>query len=553
MVSFNFEFNTNKSANQSPTPQFTSTQTLSPTRTDQFDLAPLDSLIASGPSSRPDSPATPPPTPLSASQLPSTDLETSELMLELTRAKLERAAQGQLAGRRAAGLRELVLLSNAFVGALAPDWTRREREREIAAQRKMEEEKWLDGILEEMSVEDEDDEEEAYVEISYVDEREAHDSGYLDHDHNQLDGQRSRVKQSTSSLNPIPETSDVLDNLDSIEKDDDPGRDKVQGEVHDQMVTQPDSISHTPGPSKSPPIPVPTSPTRTSANLYSLDDCCASETPPSDPPPLTPDCSPRDQPSELLGSSLDSFELPDHIGLDRLDWLHHNGHKRQGLFSVQPSAASVSDGSGLPKLELDTTPHDSLALGPFSRASSQEEDDDFADRMLGTSLVPRSATASPSPQWVAPPPSRSLSLPPLNRIKTETQTPHPIPSFQSGIVTLWDCVDFGKHAPPIPYFTPSAAGQDRARSLPSSPERGRGKIEPSHAQWQGQRSVHGRVGNTHEEEVEMAVRTLPEFPPPVVLGEEDRMGRSPWRARSMSPEVAARRGWASLSQSLGSE
>jgi len=525
MVSFSFDFN-NKDPITNPPTQ--STTTLISTSTN-FQLDPIHTDLPpappSRPDSRPDSPATPPPTPLSASQLLQTELESSQLMLELTRAKLERAAQGQLTGRRAAGLRELVLLSNAFVGALTPDWNRREHDRQVAEQRKLEEERWLDGILEEMSVEDEDDEDEAYVEISYVDEREAHDSGYLDHE----DDARA-LKASTSALEAVNEDGDLRSSLDSIEYDYRDGRE----EVDPTRLGQDPVVTHPPGPSKSPPIPVPPSPTRPNPIIHSSCDDCASASPPQDPPPLTPDCSPRDEPSELLGSSLDSFELPDRFGLDKLDWLHHPGHKRLGLFTVPSSPPSGSDRPLLAKLELDSDECDALALEPFGRGTSQEEDDAFADRMLRTSLVPRSATASPSPQWVAPTPTRSLSLPPPARERNDRSTPHPIPSFQSGIVTLWDCVDFGRHAPPIPYFASTAAGgSERAKSLPSSPERGRGAIEA------GQAHAQVQAG-------EMAVRPLPEFPPLVVAGEEDRMGRSPWRARSMSPEVSGRRGWASL-------
>ena len=78
-------------------------------------------------------------------------------MFELTRTKLERAAQGQMNGRRGApSLRQLVLLSNVWG---ASQWREeQERERELVEfdrRRKEDEERWLDGVLQEMLVEDE--------------------------------------------------------------------------------------------------------------------------------------------------------------------------------------------------------------------------------------------------------------------------------------------------------------------------------------------------------------------------------------------------------------
>ncbi|KAK4048731.1 hypothetical protein OIO90_005724 [Microbotryomycetes sp. JL221] len=260
-------------------------------------------------------PPTPPSTPATKSILDYQAQYTlaNPNMFELTRHKLERAAQGQLSGRRGAGgLRELVLLSNVLGSVLpssdvipptdptlvlsgrnAPSESdaQRETEIELERRRKLDEERWLDGVLEEMLEEDEDGADaDVYVSLSIRDHshRTVGDSGFLEAD--ELGGESF-----SRPLSQIAEESELLP------------EDTAAGSPNKSVV----------GATR----PLPMSSCRKHGLLPSTPDEL-DRSPPFFPPSLTPDSSPpgHGPANEMLSTSVDSVatELADSWIMDDL-------------------------------------------------------------------------------------------------------------------------------------------------------------------------------------------------------------------------------------------
>ena len=375
-------------------------------------------------------------------------------MFELTRTKLERAAQGQMNGRRGApSLRQLVLLSNVWG---ASQWREeQERERELVEfdrRRKEDEERWLDGVLQEMLVEDGSDDEDEYVELSFRGERDFGDSGFLEED-------REHARKDVLAGLAMGRIDEELDYREpSGSKDDDEGMSLLS------TLYAPPSP---PLPPRSPPIDLPEP-----SSIYASHDAVDfSSSPPLYPPGLTPDCSPPGlgPASDLLGTSADSFE--DH----RYDWIEERLSKRLGLLALDlPRTPSItkctSSYSSTTKASspldiaslTNRSSFESLSFGPPTPPRLSHPPHSPSSDSLSLSLVHQSRCWSPRPP-------RSLSVPPTPRPRTHRPPTHPFPSFSGGIVkSFYDCVDFGS----APSSTPAT------RSTWAEPdERVRGRDE----------------------------------------------------------------------------
>lgn len=385
----------------------------------------------------PPRPRTPPSTPTSGPT--SLGGLSDPLMFELTRSKLERAAQGQMTGRRGApSLRQLVLLSNVWGASQWREEQEREREvQELDRRRKEDEERWLDGVLQEMLVEDGSDDEDEYVELSFRGERDFGDSGFLEED-------RDHASKKVLGL----EMERIDEELEYREP-------SGSREVLDDELSSPSTLPSPPSPPlppRSPPIDLPEP-----SSLYSSHELVDFSSPPLYPPSLTPDCSPPGlgAASDLLGTSADSIQsFEDH----RYDWIEERLSKRLGLLAL--------DLPPTPSKCTPSYPSTTMASSPLDIASLTHRTS-FESLSFGPSTPPRpslSPLLPPSPHppspdslslvlvhqsrhW-SPRPPRSLSVPPTPRPRTHRPPSHPFPSFSGGIVkSFYDCVDFGS-APP---------------------------------------------------------------------------------------------------------
>lgn len=463
------------------------------------DLLPTPSLPTSTPapilpdSTRPSQgspllpPSTPPPTPVSDSPTP--ESLSSPTMFELTRSKLERAAQGQSSGRRGApSLRQMVLLSNIFGTS---QWLQQEMESlELDRRRKEDEEAWLDGVLEEMlvdeSLEGEEDtsEDSTYVEVSFRD-RYFGDSGYLEREE-----ERERKGNPLVRIEEEPHYRDQVDEYDAAD-------DEEEG-IRSPYTTSP------PSPSKSPPLEIPGRSPRphpylsTSAfhpvDAEHLDTFSTS--PPLFPPSLTPDCSPPGEgaSANLLGTSVDS--LDSDFDPHPSDWIERTAPSLQvpePVLSEYLAPLSMVIYSDIPSFE-------SLSIGPFPPPRSPPTRDS-----LSLALIRQ------APNHWTPRPPRSLSLPSTSRPRPR----HPVvppTSIYPDVVSIYDAIDFG----------PSYRAH---RSIAASTT-----IE----------------GDDRGREDSLAMVLRPPLPSHQLR--RDESGRQVWRSRSLSPQStsnlsATRRGW----------
>ncbi|KAK4053670.1 hypothetical protein OIV83_001326 [Microbotryomycetes sp. JL201] len=258
---------------------------------------------------------TPPSTPTSAAHLSTrADLLAIPSMFELTRHKLERAAQAQLSGRRGAGgLRELVLLSNMFGSTLSsssdqqgdssgqtpPYETEPAWELDEQQQRRQDEERWLDGVLEEMLEADEDGSEaEAYVSVTIRNGTASSpgDSGFLE-------------AIAKNDFVRVGELEQILEEVDICDEAPIPI-------VHDSTMLP------------SPPIALP----EYRAPLVPAIMDNLSESPPLHPPSLTPDHSPPGlgPAREMLSTSIESID----------SWITDLSTQRLGLAALDLSSCS---------------------------------------------------------------------------------------------------------------------------------------------------------------------------------------------------------------------
>lgn len=472
-------------------------------------------------------PRTSPPTPT----LSSADSFSTLFMLhQLTRAKLERAAQGQMSGRRGApSLRECVLLSNVF-GAARPQWTREQeaREREAVEQdrrRKEDEERWLDNLLEEMLEVEEEDDERDYVSVRIRGDNDAlGDSGYLE--------ETSHEPYSLGGLGMIEEELDFREPRASVAAVDDEGGTLDPGDRDD---TSPPSPPSPPLPCRSPPIALRERP---APNPYleaetDFDFDFESSSPPEHLPPLTPDCSPPGPASaiEFLGSGASSSE--GNLDDDRDLWLERRSTTRSGILSVErippyaPKYESYDPQDDPHPLDIVAAPvHTTFeplaAFGPPSPPSTYRAytfPSDSSDSSLAvTPLHPSFVIPKMSAHNWTPQTPRSLSVPPPPAPR-QTPTRRSPPSFHGGVVkSFYDCVDFG-------------GGSPRAQ-LPASC----GELPPS-LSWAGLRGAsRGR------DDLAVVLASSPPLSPPFAGG----MHGVRWRSRSLSPESGSRREWATL-------
>lgn len=458
-------------------------------------------------------PTTPPPTPTSSF----VDEYSTPLMLhELTRAKLERAASGQMSGRRGApSLRQIVLLSNVFGAASRPSPEQDAREQELLEldrRRKEDEERWLDTLLEEMLEVEDDDDSDDYVQVSFRGESMG-DSGYLE---------ESREPYRPEPLEAIgeeeldyrdPRTSEAANGTGGAGDDDEPGH-----------VPNPISRPHSPPlPCRSPPISLPDRPTRIGSYILDPEPDFDSSSPPDVPPPLIEDCSPPSSGMSSLslsGTSADSAESDLEEERDR--WLATRGTTRPGLLSVDsPALHSPKHPTG--QLEIVYPPsHTSFATPPtFARRDAPYYADSLATLPsagpLAGALVRQQTIifpSAPTTSWTPRPP-RSLSVPATPRRQLSPSAPRtssssdrrPMhPTFHGGVVkSYYDFVDFGGST---------------SEQLPAlaDPARSRGRDDLA---------------------LVLASAPLPQF------GSGGYRGVG-WRSRSLSPDGRGRRDWARL-------
>lgn len=329
-------------------------------------------------SSSPSVPVTPPSTP---THLPDTVQDSLSLapftMFDLTRAKLERAAQST-GGRGARGLRELVLLSNVFS---RPQWLlEREHEaqqREIDQRRREDEQLWLDSVLEEMMLEDGAEGDEDYVNLTLRGDRPVGDSGFLEATDEQ--------KRYDSSLDPL---QDSLDSIEEVPDD----------EVDDTI--DPVGSDSLPFPSRSPPIDLP--PIRINKSVDDSQDCRCSLSPPIHPPALTPDSTPPGPgpAGDLMGSSFDSLSSDCDDG-DPFAWIR----TQRGLEALDLSEPSQmyrgGEGDHYFRPDDDAVGR-KLDVGPLNVVN--------ATPSTSLALTVR-RTAIPDDRIWYPAPRKSLSLP----------------------------------------------------------------------------------------------------------------------------------------------
>lgn len=238
----------------------------------------LESAVSRQHPTSTESPRTPPSTPI-----PTTFTSQPTTMWALTASKLERAAQAQLTGSRgSSGLRELVLLSNVW-GAARPLWDQEQAERErIERRRKEDEERWLDGVLEEMLEEEEGDEDFVSLTLVEREREEVGDSGFLEEE-----GQGWQVKKGREDLRAIEEEEDS------------------NAEAVDLAATDYPLPPSPPLPPRSPPIDLPSSNQHHLSFSFDL-----SSSPPLHLPALTPDSTPPNPSSfsSMLSTSADSVD-----------------------------------------------------------------------------------------------------------------------------------------------------------------------------------------------------------------------------------------------------
>ncbi|ORY78425.1 hypothetical protein BCR35DRAFT_102006 [Leucosporidium creatinivorum] len=290
-------------------------------------------------------PRTPPSTPIPTYQ----QHQQPVTMWALTASKLERAAQAQMSGSRGAGgLRELVLLSNVW-GAARPLWAQEQAEREreqveLERRRKEDEERWLDGVLEEMLEEEEGDED--FVSLTFVEREEVGDSGFLEEE------QKVVVQRLRESLDAIEEEEGDSDAEVEAELRPSP---RV-GEAARDYPLPPSP----PLPPRSPPISLP-SPNRAHHHHlpFDLDHAFAesdlSSSPPLHLPALTPDSTPPGpglaSDLALLGTSADSV---DSNLDDSYQWVQDRSTaQRLGLLALDLSTPSQKRGDPPSSLSLD--------------------------------------------------------------------------------------------------------------------------------------------------------------------------------------------------------
>ncbi|SDA08111.1 BZ3501_MvSof-1269-A2-R1_Chr8-1g09548 [Microbotryum saponariae] len=336
---------------------------------------------------------------LSTAEIAGTATTSSEIF-DLTRAKLERAAQGHLTGRRGPnGLRELVLLSNVFGRTIPtqrpPEVDAEQQRLQLELTRKQEEERWLNSVLDEM-LEDPDDEDDDFVAI-YVADPNVSDSGFLEQDPH------------------------------AFVADQGGGRDEVTFDLDREKQKQPLLKPHT---AKRPAAANDDEPTLSLEEDYS-------SSPPFDPPPLTPDSTPPGPgaASDLLATSTESF-----AEIDSFQWVSDRSSAR-GLLALDLSRLTVA----APKPPLSPKPHKPFPEKLFSLHPRSEFSSIHVPPLSGPSLWGDSDAASRPP--------RSSSVP--------ARLPPSPPSFTSyrttGIVkSFYDCIDFGISGYPLPPSFPAA-------------------------------------------------------------------------------------------------
>lgn len=490
----------------------------------------------------PPPPTTPPPTPF----LPPDDYSTAPgLMFELTRSKLERAAQGQLNGRRGApGLRELVLLSNVFSGVARPQWMQKQQQRdrdaaEIERKQKEDEAKWLDGVLEEMLVDGDGwDDEDDFVSVSFRDDRGVGDSGFLEAGTITSSPHREVlviVKEEQPKSSGDPEDQDEQEETDESNF--------LVGEHEDsQYDTSPSSHPPLPPspplPPRSPPIPLPGNLSRGSYRSpeLAIDDDGYSSSPPFYLPALTPDCSPPGLGAapDLLGSSFDSLESTD-LESQHLRWLDERNSldlRRAGLFSHPRPTSKPFSKSSTESLEkiytLSTSPSlESLAFGPSSPTSFP-----FPS---SSSLSPTGEPLALSLLHTAPPIDHSSSSPSHHRPSRTRHLPTTEPAFSSfqgehGIVkSFYDCVDFGGSPRP---------------NLPACNDLPRWIDLASSSELKSPQKTHDNTRGRDDLALVFANRPNPLSPDNGFGPRFDSSNSQGWRARSLSPEEGAgKRRW----------
>ncbi|KAI5480973.1 hypothetical protein MNV49_006783 [Pseudohyphozyma bogoriensis] len=456
------------------------------------------------------------------------------VMFELTRSKLERAAV-----RRSPSLREIVLLSNVF-GAARPQWQheQQERERELAAmeqKQKRDEQAWLDGVLEEMLLDEDpyedddiDEEDNGFVSISYRDNRPLGDSGYLE----------TNYSGASPSSIPLPALDTVQEEL---ELNDEPPASALPDadEFDDDEDPYPPSIELPPSPPlppKSPPIPVPAA----KALPYlepppdSFEDYSSS--PPLLPPPLTPDSSPPSTVGTiLLGSSFGSLESDMEAAHDR--WMDEREQttKRQGLFALdiayakapsKPTFPSILDMARSPTLFGPPSPPatDVHHFGPVPASPSPSSADTLALALVHVAQR----------EW-SPRPPRSLSVPSTPQRQSSPPLDSPFPSFRASTVKSFygvydEVVDFGKCTTP---------GMDVIRGI---------KALDLSSSWSSSTSSGTDDRGRSHTDLALILR-----PPNPILTFGENAGAS-YRSRSVSPEGSpSRREWARLSDVVDAE
>ncbi|KAM0754037.1 hypothetical protein T439DRAFT_170142 [Meredithblackwellia eburnea MCA 4105] len=501
-------------------------------------------------------PRTPPPTPAIT-----TTTTTNPVMLqELTRAKLERAAQGQMSGRRGApSLREIVLLSNVF-GQAKPsvseeDLAREQEQLDLDRRRKEDEGRWLDALLDEMLEVEEEEDEREYVQVSFRgdDLPDIGDSGFLEQ-------VLPDSAAAYASLAPVQEELDCFDPRASIlsveeeeDEDDDRERDLSNAQSLIEFSEQLPPPLSPPLPSRSPPIALADRPSRTAPFHFE------SASPPEFPPPLTPDYSPSDSALslDLFGRSDDSSEADLEEERDR--WLQRRGASRAGIFSLptptstnninkpshhsslsgdmtSPSSSTLSEpllfGPVPPALDLISVSPDSLALAIIRPPSSP----------------PGSHSLDFKPQW-NPRPLRSLSVPPQTRDRRPPQGSARLagaagersthPSFHGAIVkSFYDCVDFGRS----PRVTLPASVCGGLKSNPSPNATATTTLAAEAAKSR-------RVEEEEDEEDRKDLALV--LAGPSLASRYAGLGLSAtstasWRSRSLSPDGGRRQDWARL-------
>ncbi|SCZ95830.1 BZ3500_MvSof-1268-A1-R1_Chr8-1g09825 [Microbotryum saponariae] len=362
---------------------------------------------------------------LSTAEIAGTATTSSEIF-DLTRAKLERAAQGHLTGRRGPnGLRELVLLSNVFGRTIPtqrpPEVDAEQQRLQLELTRKQEEERWLNSVLDEM-LEDPDDEDDDFVAI-YVADPNVSDSGFLEQDpHAFVADQGGGRDEVTFDLDREKQKQPLL-------KPHTAKRPAAANDDEPTLSLEGLSLS----PPRSPPIDLPLI---ASSRPLTLEEDYSSS-PPFDPPPLTPDSTPPGPgaASDLLATSTESF-----AEIDSFQWVSDRSSAR-GLLALDLSRLTVA----APKPPLSPKPHKPFPEKLFSLHPRSEFSSIHVPPLSGPSLWGDSDAASRPP--------RSSSVP--------ARLPPSPPSFTSyrttGIVkSFYDCIDFGISGYPLPPSFPAA-------------------------------------------------------------------------------------------------